>query len=199
MDKTAFLSLLRAGLAGLPQEDIDERVNFYSEMIDDYVEEGLSEEEATSRIGSANEIAAQIIADTSPSAAEEGKTKHRRRLGVTAIVLIILGSPIWLSLLISAFAVVFSLYVSLWAVIVSFWSVFGALCSCSFACILGGAAMSVTGFSIQGIAMIGAGLVCGGLSVFTFYGCKAATKGTVLLSKKFILGIVRKLSKKEDA
>ena len=199
MDKNTFLSLLRAGLSGLPQEDIDERVNFYGEMIDDYVEEGLSEEEATCRIGSANEIAAQIVADTSPTTAEEGKTKPRRRLGVTAIVLIILGSPIWLSLLISAFAVVISLYVSLWAVIICFWSVFGAMCSCSFACILGGAAMIVVGFSIQGIAMIGAGLFCGGLSIFTFYGCKAASKGTVLLSKKIIQETVRKISKKEDA
>ena len=44
MDKQAFLNRLREGLNGLPQDDIAERLNFYSEMIDDRVENGMSEE-----------------------------------------------------------------------------------------------------------------------------------------------------------
>ncbi len=43
MNKQAFLTQLRKGLSGLPQEDIEERLAFYSEMIDDRIEEGLSE------------------------------------------------------------------------------------------------------------------------------------------------------------
>ena len=42
MTKNEFLEQLRRGLSGLPMEDIDERLNFYSEMIDDRIEEGLS-------------------------------------------------------------------------------------------------------------------------------------------------------------
>ena len=34
MNKDQFLEELRKKLSGLPQEDIDERVAFYSEMID---------------------------------------------------------------------------------------------------------------------------------------------------------------------
>ena len=45
MTKKEFLSGLRKKLSGLPQEDSEERLNFYSEIIDDRVEEGLSEEE----------------------------------------------------------------------------------------------------------------------------------------------------------
>ena len=48
MNKQEFLSQLRKGLAGLPQNDIEERLAFYGEMIDDRIEEGLSEEEAVS-------------------------------------------------------------------------------------------------------------------------------------------------------
>ena len=48
MGKDAFLAQLRKGLAGLPQKDIEERLTFYSEMIDDRMEEGLSEEEVIS-------------------------------------------------------------------------------------------------------------------------------------------------------
>ena len=46
MTKQAFLAALGERLVGLPQKDIEERLTFYSEMIDDRMEEGLSEEEA---------------------------------------------------------------------------------------------------------------------------------------------------------
>ena len=44
MNKQEFLAGLRKGLSGLPQEDIEERLLFYSEMIDDRIEEGMEEE-----------------------------------------------------------------------------------------------------------------------------------------------------------
>ena len=47
MNKEEFLNALRSALAGLPQEDIEERLAFYSESIDDRVEdrvEGASKE-----------------------------------------------------------------------------------------------------------------------------------------------------------
>ena len=195
MDKREFLSLLQKSLAGLPQEDIDERLNFYSEMIDDSVEEGLTEEEAVARIGSVNEIAAQIIGDT-PLPVPEPVTKQRNPW---KIAVIILSSPIWFSLQISAAAVALSLYASLWAVIIAFWSVFAALCSCGFAGILGGIVMAVFENAIPGIALVGMSLVCCGLAVFTFYGCIAASKGTVLLTKKLARLIKKAFTKKEDA
>ena len=64
MNKEAFLMELRGALAGLPAEDIEERVAFYSEMIDDRMEEGVSEEEAVARTGQITEIVSQTIADT---------------------------------------------------------------------------------------------------------------------------------------
>ena len=50
MTKQEFLSGLKAKLSGLPQEDVEERLGFYAEMIEDYTEEGLSEEEAVEKI-----------------------------------------------------------------------------------------------------------------------------------------------------
>ena len=194
MDKKAFLSQLKKSLFGLPRADINERLNFYSEMIDDYMEEGLSEEEAVLRIGDVKEIAAQTLADAPISAPDT----PRKKRSAGQIVLIVLGSPIWLSLAIAAFAIVFSLYVSAWAVIVSLWSVFVSLVSCGFAGILCGIGLAVSGFAIPGLAMVGAALVCVGLSVFTFYGCKAATKAAVLLTRNVVLAAANRLKKKED-
>ena len=50
MNKTEFLNELKDGLSGLPREDVEERLSFYGEMIDDRVEEGMTEEEAVAGI-----------------------------------------------------------------------------------------------------------------------------------------------------
>ena len=63
MTKQEFLNKLGKGLSCLPQEDIEERLTFYSEMIDDRMEEGFSEEDAVLEIGDIDEIISQTIAD----------------------------------------------------------------------------------------------------------------------------------------
>ena len=92
MRKQEFLARLRRCLAGLPQGDIEERVCFYSEMIDDRMEEGYSEEDAIHQIGSVDEVAAQIVADVLPAERAEETTAPQRRLKVWEIVLLVLGS-----------------------------------------------------------------------------------------------------------
>ena len=60
MTKFKFLATLQDRLAGLPREEVDERLRFYCEMIEDRMEEGLSEEEAVAAVGSVDEIVSQI-------------------------------------------------------------------------------------------------------------------------------------------
>ena len=180
MDKKEFLQLLQKSLAGLPREDMEERLNFYSEMIDDRMEEGLSEEEAVASVGTVDRVAAQILEETPP---EKRKSFPKRKLKPWEITLLVLGSPLWISLLIGAAAVAVSLYAAVWAVIVSLWEVFGALIGCTLGGIIGGiAAMSLSGTA--GAALIGAGILCAGLAILMFLGCRAATKGFCLLTKK---------------
>lgn len=198
MLKQEFLDRLQAGLAGLPREDIEERLNFYAEMIDDAMEEGLSEEAAVSAVGPADQIIAQIIAEIPLAKIASERIKPKRRLKAWEIVLLAVGSPIWVSLLVAAAAVVFALYISWWAVIVSLWAAFASF----VAGILGGTVAGVVsicnGNVPSGIVMIAAGLVCTGLSVFSFYGCKAATKGTLVLTKKMIVWAKNCFVKKEE-
>ena len=63
MDKQEFLSKLRAKLFGLPQKELEERLSFYSEMIDDRIEEGLSEEDAVKELGTVYEGEWQVSAE----------------------------------------------------------------------------------------------------------------------------------------
>ena len=196
MRKQEFLKELGERLWGLPREEIQERLNFYSEMIDDRMEEGLPEDAAVAQLGPVEEIAAQILAEIPLRKLVKEIIKNQRRMKPWEILLLVLGSPLWLSLLVAAAAVVFALYISWWSVIVSLWAVFGTLAGCAFGGLAAGAVFAAAGNGIPGIAMIGLGLVCGGLSVLMFCGCKAATKGTLRLTGKLILNMKSRVVKK---
>ena len=199
MSKQEFLTQLRKGLSGLPQGDIEERLAFYSEMIDDQMEEGLSEEEAVSAVGAVDEIVTQVVAETPLAKIAKERIKSKRRISAGEIVLLVLGSPIWLSLVIAAFAVILSLYISLWAVIVSLWAVFVSLAAGFIGGVLSCIIFAIGGNVASGIAMLAAGIVCAGLSILMFYGCKVVTKGILLLTKKMAIWIKNCFIKKGKA
>ena len=198
MTKIEFLLSLSDRLSDLPQDDVEERLNFYIEMIEDKMEEGLPEEEAVSAVGSVDKIAAQIADDISHGKVTNENIKSKRRLKAWEIVLLSLGSPIWVSLLIAAFAVIIALYVSLWSVIISLWAVFGSFIACAFYGVVSGVGLALNGNDIGGIAMLGAGFFCAGLSVALFFGCEAATKGTFVLTKKIARWIKNRFTRKDE-
>ena len=197
MNKREFLDKLSKKLVGLPENDIEERISFYSEMIDDQMEEGLSEDEAILAVGPVDEIVAQILSDIPLSKIAKEKIKSKRQLNMLEIILLILGSPIWLSLSIAAIAVIISLYISLWAVIISLWAVFASLAACSFGGIVASVIFTACSNIPSGLVMLGAGLTCAGLSIFLFFGTKASSKAIVLLAGKIILSIKKMFIKKE--
>ena len=112
MLKTAFLEALQSGLAGLPQQDIEERLAFYGEMIDDRMEEGLSEEEAVEAIGPVDRVINEIIAQTPLTKIVKERIKPKRSLRAWEILLLILGFPLWFPLMIVAFVLILVFYVS---------------------------------------------------------------------------------------
>lgn len=209
MSKQEFLDALRKKLKDLPPQDVEESLNFYREMIDDRMDEGLSEEEAVASVGAAEEIAAQILAEARPqkskSAKGDGTAKHpdqpqpkaasRRTVKAWEIVLLALGSPIWLALLIAAFAVVLALFAVLWSLVAAAWSVFTALCGGALGGVAGGIVLLCAGNGLACLALAGAGMTCGGLAIFLFFGCLAATVGAAKLTKTAAVGIARGISR----
>ena len=173
MHKQEFLTTLKKKLSSLPREDVEERLSFYSEMIDDYMEEGATEEEAVAQIGTIEDVVAQC----------PGK-KPRRKLAAWEWVLLIAGSPIWISLLAALAGVLLALYAVLWSGIVCLWAVEVSL----LGSILGGIIMSAVGFlsdnTLVGWAMVGAVIFCAGAAIFLFQGCKAASKGAWHLTRQ---------------
>ena len=198
MNKQEFIEKLREKLSKLPQNEVEDRIAFYSEMIDDKIEDGFSEHDAVQEIGDLDKIASQIIADTPLLKIVKEKVKPKRKLRTWEIILIVLGSPIWLSLLISLVAVIFSVCVSLLAVIISLWAVFIVLCVCAVYGIVVGGIMMIIGDTLINFVIFSISIVCVGLSIFLYFGCIYATKGIIILTKKMVLIIKNSFVKKEE-
>ena len=198
MNKETFLTELRAALAGLPQEDIEERLAFYGEMIDDRMEEGLTEEQAVEEIGPMEDIVAQTVEEIPLAKLVKETVTPKRSLRGWEIALIVLGFPVWFPLLIAAAAVVFSLYMVIWALVISLWAVDVALWGSAVGCLAAGAAHMIHGNALPGAALIGSGLLCAGLACLLVPGCLAASKGAVRLAKALGRGIKRLFIRKES-
>lgn len=182
MDKQQFFAALRARLAGLPEADIASSLEYYGEMIDDRIEDGVPETVAVAAVGSVDEIAEQILMDTPMTKLVKARVKRRGARKAWEIVLIVVGSPVWLPLLIAVAAVVLSVYITLWAVIVSLYAVVLSVAVAAIAALIGGFLLQPV--SLPGILLgLGAALVCAGLAIFLFFGCTALAKGIVKLGK----------------
>ncbi|MBQ6053414.1 MAG: DUF1700 domain-containing protein [Clostridia bacterium] len=198
MSKEEFLTRLRSALAGLPQNEVNERIAFYGEMIDDRMEKGVSENDAVAAIGSVEEIASQIIAEIPITKIVKEKIKPNRSLHTWEIILIILSFPLWFPLLVAAFAVLLSLYIVVWSLIISLWAVEISLWAAALACIAVSPVGFIHGNIFFGLMLLGCGLFIAGISIFLFFGCVAASKGTVKLTKKIAVGIKSMFIKKES-
>lgn len=197
MTKREFLEELRKRLSDLNDADFAASVAYYEEMIDDCMEDGLSEEEAVKAIGTPADAAAHILEDMPLGKLIKSRVKSKEKLPVWAIVLLIVGSPIWLSLLIAAVSVVISVYASLWSAVASLWASEFAFAVSSVASLVSAPVLFAMGHVWTGLASIGASVFLAGLAIFLFFGCFYATKGMCILSKQIFLLIKRAFVRKE--
>lgn len=191
MTKQKFLDKLRAKLKGLPKREVEETLSFYSEMIDDRIEDGCSEEDAVLAVGDVNKIAADKLGGELSEKPSQSKKKSKQGDG-KKLALIIAGSPLWVPLLISALAVIFSLYVSVWAIIVSLWSAFAAFAVSAPAGIILGLVLFFKGMAFNGTVSISLALVALSLAIFSFFACLWLTKKFAVLNLKS-LKLIKKL------
>lgn len=186
MNKKQFLIELASALDGLPEEDVEKSLEYYSEMIDDRVEEGLSEEEAVANLGSIDEIRNRIIKDTPLTKIVKKRVKPKRALTGLEITLIIVGFPIWFPLLIAAASVILALYVSLWSVIISLYAVEVSLMASAFGGIIASMALLIFRHTAAGLFLLGCSLACAGIGLLWVFVCKWSTTGLIWLTRVFI-------------
>ena len=185
MTKELFLSELRNRLVGLPKEDIEERVCFYEEMINDRMDEGKGEEEAIEDLGGIDGVVNQIAQETPLVKLVKQKVKPKRRLKGWEIALIIIGFPLWFPLLLTALILCIVAYLLVWILVIVSYSVELALSVTA----IGGPIVYIINVSNgnNSILPLALGIMCMGGAILLFFGCIAATKGTLKLSKKIII------------
>ena len=84
MTKREFLEELRKRLSDLNDEDFAASVAYYEEMIDDRMEEGLSEEDAVREIGTPADAAAHILEDMPLKKLIKARVKPKNKLPCAA-------------------------------------------------------------------------------------------------------------------
>lgn len=198
MNKEQFLSAIQDKLSCLPQEDIDRSLDYYREMIEDRMEDGLSEEDAVAAMGSAEDIAAQILMDTPLPKLVKAKMKPSRTLRAWEIILLVLGSPVWLPLLLAAGILVLSLYIVLWSVIFSLFAAdfcigVGALCGMGM-CFL----LLARGAIPSALFLLSAGLLCAGFAILLFFLFALFARFALSLSKLPFRALKARVIRKED-
>jgi uncharacterized membrane protein len=169
MKKAEFLARLRQKLFILPQRELEDTLEYYSEMIDDYVENGCTPEEAVAKMGGVENVAAQVLAGTQTSTSQTDGAKKGKK-GGNMLLLLILGFPLWFPLLIAAFCILLSVAVVIatlamvvpWSLVVSF----GAS---ALGLLIAGAAILVSESVAAAVFLFGAAMVLGALCIFTFW------------------------------
>ena len=177
MNKKKFLSALSSALADLSRQDRKKTLDFYKELIDDRLEEGLSEEAVLAQIGTPEAIAEQVLSELPP--------KSRKKYSAGIIVLLILGFPLWFPLVLAAAVVLLSVLIVLFAAELSF-------AAGGVAGVLGGLVLLLMGKFWAAWALLGPGLVCLGLSIPLFFFCIWAAKGLWRMTKNTCRSIFRR-------
>ena len=199
MYKDEFLRALEQRLDALPRSEQEKSLAFYAEMIEDMTEDGMTEEEAVERLGPVQKIAEEILLDAPITTLVKARAKRTHRLRWWEIVLIIVGSVVWLPLLISVVCTVLSVYVCIWAVAAAVFCVVLALGLSALAIPFMMLFTADTVAGPAGIAMgIGAMLVLAGLAVIVFVGAWKLAKYLGKLAGAFGRWIKRLFIRKEE-
>ncbi len=191
MNKIDFICEMNSRLYGLPEEDVNKSIDYYCEIIEDSIEDGKSEEEAVEALGEIDEIVSQIMMDIPLSKIVKAKAKPERKLKAWEVIFLVLGSPIWLSLLIALFSVVLAVYISIWAVVVSLYAVVLSVAVSTLAVIVGVFVSLFKGLFLNSLIFLSLALICAGFTILLFIGTNYFAKGTFFLGKLCVKGIKR--------
>ncbi|MFH1880305.1 MAG: DUF1700 domain-containing protein [Bacillota bacterium] len=192
MNKHEFLHALLQSLSPLPQAEREKAYAFYAEIIDDSMEDGMSEEEAIQRLGSMDEIVERIIAETPIKVLLQSRVERRNRSLLT-ILLLVFGFPVWFPVLAALLTVLLTLFIVLWTVALSLWAV-GASSAAA-------ALLSCVGFfSFPGVGLrlifLGSALACAGCAAPAFMVSLYATRQFARLTKQLWMKMKNNLFRK---
>lgn len=195
MNRAEFLAELRRRLAQMPPEELEKQIAYYDELLQDMIEDGMSEQEAVEKLGDPAQIAQELLTELPLGTLVKSRVKSAGELSALNIVLLVLGFPVWFPLLLAFGAVLLAILISLWAVVLSFGVVVLALGLASAASLIG---IFFSFVSASPLLLIGAALILGGLCVLGALVLKPLCRGMARLCAWIFKQIKSLFIKKES-
>ena len=161
--------------------------------------EDIGEAEAVAQLPSPEEAAQEILLDKPLAQIVAARVKPRRKLGAWEIILLVLGSPVWLPLLLTFGILVLTAYLLIWVAALVLWSVdlsaaVGAV---------GGLAGMLGGILQRNLSMelfaAGAALAGAGLAILLFFASLWTTKASARLGRALLRSLKASIIGKEKA
>ena len=197
MNKELFLVKLSQKLSSLPTKDIDKAIEYYSEIIADRIEDGISEENAVNELGNIDEIADSIL-----NTQEDVKHFHfekvigepvyqeqehkKTNLTTTQIILIIILFPIWFPILITVFSV-------LWSLVIAYFAIIIFSCFATFSGLISALMLFINGSISGGFINIASSFIAIGLALILVVWAKQVLYFGINNTKKIYYWIKNKL------
>lgn len=186
MTKNEFIREIKIKTKNLTKAERKEIISYYNEMISERIEDGMSECDAIEAIGSVDELM------SSYAPAKPVAEPRSPRLRAWHIVLIVIGSPLWICLLAAMLCVLLAFYIVIWAVVIAFYAVFAALAAAAAACFFAGFVVSIfTGSPALFFAYIGISCVLSGLGILWLMLSNIVAKGIAKLTGRSAKGMFR--------
>ena len=198
MNKEQYISQLKGRMEAAGITNVDERIEFYDEMLSDRIDSGMEEEAAVSSMEDIEDIienarlekpVTALVAEKVIKSHEEAKKKGN---GALWIVLAIIGFPIWLPIACVLFSLLLVIYIVLWSMVFTIFMILFAFAIAAVACFASFIAMffGIVPFPM-GLSAFGAALFFGGITVLLFKPCVTLAKSIATM----IPAIFKKIKK----
>lgn len=192
MYKQDFLKEIKYRLKDFNNDETKKLIEYYDELINDYMDEGLSEEEAIAKLGDVDKIINDIKADL---VIERSKSKNTNSLKNFIIILSICTSPVLIPLGITFFVLFFVLLLTLFVLFISF---AGSSAMFIFSSIYTTIEMIIVGTDVSSILIaMGLQLILGVIFGILSIGLYNFSKLSLNFLNKQFSKFVKKKSKKE--
>ena len=191
MTKTTFIDTLRELLQSLNEDECNKFISYYEEIIEDYKESGLTEEEVIKKIGTPQSIADNILSEQDSINIKVPSLSSK----ILNVILLILGFPLWGSLLLALVLLILSAYIIIWCIPFTTGVSSIAFFVSALISIIGSPFMMADVLTV-GLVQLGLGVSSVGLSILL--GCITIylSKKLVVITKKLTFKIFKSFNKK---
>ncbi len=169
MTKREFFDALTARMKSLPKEEQNRVIRYYNEVLEDYMEDGMTESEAVAQLEDVDTIAKRILLEYAMESHNKAPVeanpvykaeKYKKQGNVLMVVLALITIPFWGSILVSLLGAVFAIAAALFCIPIS-------LGAAAIGCMAMTPVLIFTGQVGKGFFVLAAGLICVALTMIS--------------------------------